>query len=411
MKKKFVNILLLGCLIVIPSLFNSCGNGRFESVGNELGSVTGSSTGTGGGVAAAVARCESARRSAYSSTYYPFLKTNCAVCHATGPGSGFFAAPGLAVAYGAFVTKGEAKVYEYATGGGSPGSHGGFGAAQKAVADGFRGRWTAAQSAYDSCIAATGETNTSAASIPVPSKFTVAKSFTVTGPTAPVTMSWNTETEMLSAAQKFNGGTFSMILSVTDLGAGQGLYEFRNPRFVNANPAGAALLKGIAVKVDGTLIPGGTTFYDLERYIPNLAGNNSRTLTLNAGGAITFAAPINVAMNISVGFSILELANFTFDPPTFQTLSTNGGIFVAKCQGCHGNQGGLNMTTYNNVVGSVAASNLTIVSKWSLETSELYRQTEGGFMPTSAPLTQPEKDRVRDWILDGAPNTAADRRP
>lgn len=404
-KKKLVNVILLGCLIAIPSLFNSCGNGRFESVGNEAASF--SSSGGGGGSLSAADKCQVNRQRAFANTYHAFTKRNCVACHANLQAP-FIASSNVGTAYNAFLGKGEELVYDYATAGGAAVHQAAFTGPQlKPAADAIRPTWMAAQSAYDACMLAAGSTGGSNP-IPVPSKFTVAKPFTV-APGTPVTMTWNTETEMMNAANAYQGGTFSMIVSVTDLGSGQGLYEFRNPRFVNAGAA-SAYIKGVAVRVDGVLIPGGSTFYSVERYVPNIANNNSRQLTQNAGGAIAFPGLTNVPLNIQVGFTELEPADIVFNPPVFTTLSTNGGIFAAKCNGCHGASGGLNLAVYTNVVGSVANSGLTIVSKWSLDNSELWQQVDGGLMPTSGPLTQPEKDSIRDWILDGAPNTAADVR-
>ncbi len=405
MKKKLINIVLLGCLVAIPSLFNSCGNGRFESIGNS--SISSSST--GGGTLSAAAKCEINRQRAFSNTYYPFAKRNCVPCHENAGGSGFFASKVIGVAYNAFLDKTEARVYEYATSDAPLHKAGFTGSTLKATADPLRPTWRAAQTAYDLCILAAGSVEGTIQTIPVPSKFTIAKPFTV-APGTPVTMTWNTGSEMVNGANAFEGGTFSMVASVTDLGNNQGLFEFRNPRFVNANPTSTALIKGIAVQIKGVLVPGGSTFYTLERYIPNIANNNSRQLTRSAGGAISYLGPLNLPMDIQIGFTLLETAKFVFDPPVFATLAGTGGTFAAKCTSCHGNSGGLNLTVYNNVVGSVAVSGLPIVSKWSLTDSYLWEQVDGGLMPKAAPLTQPEKDRIRDWILDGAPNTAADVR-
>lgn len=412
MKKRFINVVLLGILIGIPALFNSCGNGRFESIGN-----TNLSSG-GGGTLNSAARCESARQTAFKNTYWTFTKTACNGCHFSGgPGSGAFAATNFSVAYNAFTEKGEAKIYDYIVNGGGP-SHATFtgnnlSAPNRALIESVKPSWMIAEDAYIACIAAVGTggggTEPPKEKIPVPSKFTIAKPFTVAAVNQPLTMTWNTENEMVSAADNFVGGTVTLTVTAADVGNNTVQYAFSNPRFVNTNPMPARVV-GVAIKIDNVLVPGGTTFFGLNRLIPNIAGNNSRALTLNAGGAVLFVGELNKTLNIQVGFTMLRQENITFNPPTYSQLIAAGGIFQMRCSGCHGNAGGVSLANYNFVGSAAGVSGLPIVTKWTLGDSELYRQVEQGLMPTTGPLQPAEVERIRDWILDGAPNTPNDIR-
>jgi len=79
-------------------------------------------------------------------------------------------------------------------------------------------------------------------------------------------------------------------------------------------------------------------------------------------------------------------------------------IFTSDCIHCHGGAGGLELDSYANLIaGGVSGP---VVNPGSPNTSILIHRLEGTILPTmpadGPPLTGPEIDRVRQWILEGA---------
>ena len=79
-------------------------------------------------------------------------------------------------------------------------------------------------------------------------------------------------------------------------------------------------------------------------------------------------------------------------------------IFDADCDHCHGGAGGLELTSYAGLLlGGLSGA---AVIPGSPDNSLLIHRLEGTIgprMPTDGPpLTQPEIDRIKQWILEGA---------
>jgi mono/diheme cytochrome c family protein len=425
--KKIFNLIFILSLILVPFFYNSCA-GKHDEGSLNLSSTKGI--------------CDAILKAEFETGYWPFVRDvrACVGCHATGPGSGFFANSNLDLAYDAFKAKGEATIASYATDkavhakGNKTGEQ--FHIDTVAL---LRPKWTAAQAAYNECAIANAnhdDDDTDNPEIVVPSKFTIKKSYT-TAPIVPpantsatVTMSWDLGTQMEKAADNVAGLTFEMILTAQDLGSGNTQYSFNNPRLINAS-ASAAYIKGIAVKVNGVLIPKGSAFYNVERYVPNVAQNNTRQLTRSLGGAIFFISPIDKPIDVQVGFIKVGAADITFQPLTLQQLNAAGGIFAVNCAGCHGASGGFSVANVNNMVGAYGTSLVTLVTPYVLGKSYIYgsinnypvenptyntdpamtADNKGASpMPVAGIMSQADRDRVRDWILDGAPAAAANIR-
>ncbi len=77
----------------------------------------------------------------------------------------------------------------------------------------------------------------------------------------------------------------------------------------------------------------------------------------------------------------------------------NNEIFVPLCVSCHGSvspQGGYSMSNYNAIKTRVVNNNANA--------SELYQRVIDNSMPPGSPLSNINKNRIRDWINNGALN-------
>src|SRR5690606_30570177 len=92
--------------------------------------------------------------------YYPFLRTNCSTCHASGPGSGFFASTNERLSFNAFMSKGEQKVAEFATSTHKPPN---TGTQHTQAINNLRASWAPKQSQFVSCQMSAGAGNTTVA--------------------------------------------------------------------------------------------------------------------------------------------------------------------------------------------------------------------------------------------------------
>lgn len=79
-------------------------------------------------------------------------------------------------------------------------------------------------------------------------------------------------------------------------------------------------------------------------------------------------------------------------------------IFSQDCIHCHGGAGGLNLESYDGVIAGGQSG--AVVLPGNPDQSLLPRRLDGTLppvMPTDGPpLTPPEVDRIKQWILEGA---------
>ena len=80
-------------------------------------------------------------------------------------------------------------------------------------------------------------------------------------------------------------------------------------------------------------------------------------------------------------------------------------IFNYSCTGCHGNSGGLNLTTYSGVMtgGNTGAA----IVAGDHASSLLWVRVENGSMPPSGTLSSDQVDLIAQWIDEGALETPA----
>jgi hypothetical protein len=78
-------------------------------------------------------------------------------------------------------------------------------------------------------------------------------------------------------------------------------------------------------------------------------------------------------------------------------------IFASRCSGCHGNQGGLSLASYSDVMkGGVIG---VVIVPSDPNNSLLYKYVSTGVMPKSGgQLTKEQVQIIMNWISQGALN-------
>jgi hypothetical protein len=133
--------LLVVMAVILLTTYNNCG--KFPGDAALDGAFTGASS---------VKLCDNGQsdpQALFAVTYHPFLKTNCAICHSSGPGKGNFANSGLLIAWNDFSQIGFSKISEYAIADSHnppySGSH------LKPEVDSLKERWVTGQQELSSC--------------------------------------------------------------------------------------------------------------------------------------------------------------------------------------------------------------------------------------------------------------------
>ena len=382
MKKAYYTATALGVAIAsIGLLFNNCSP---MHIGSETSLLS-------------LSGCQAILANEFQRGYYPFVKANCNACHTSGPGSGFFASPTPDIAFSYFLEKGYAKISDFAVSTHKPPY---TGDQHTTTINQLRASWAPVEAAYNNC-----KGDDLPPDVGIPDKVLVEKTANPAAG-ATVNLTWNTATDFINPANAYIGGSIVLTVRAVDTN-GVTAYQYENLRFINAG-AGAAYIKSLVVYVNNVLVDGESFLYT-ERYVPNVAGNNSRRL---APAAAFFASPIGSQIKVKLAVAVLSRSDIDFRPVTYAALTAPGGIFATNCQSCHGASGGVSLAAnnYNNVVGRTGASDKTLVSPYSLMDNFLYERMNNvtSPMPPAGLLPQADRDRVRDWILDGAPlNDAA----
>ena len=84
------------------------------------------------------------------------------------------------------------------------------------------------------------------------------------------------------------------------------------------------------------------------------------------------------------------------------TSEIQSAIFNQKCTGCHGDSGGLSLTSYQNLMSGDSDDGPVVIPN-SSSSSLLWQYVNDGTMPSGEPpLSQSEKNKIADWIDQGA---------
>jgi mono/diheme cytochrome c family protein len=387
MKSKYVlNSILILFVCALPLLFNNCAATHSDGSQNN-GSTSGA--------------CAEQLMAGYKSSYFPVLTNNCSSCHSSGVL--MHGSSNVANSFATFQNKKD-NILEYAHG---RAPHQTVNAATIApLAMAAKPIWDTAEALYLTCLSRVGSDETPGNGVPVtvPDKFTTEKTATVpVGQT--VTLSWNLGTEMLNSGNNLAGAQIDILVKSLEYG-----YEFRLPLIKNTG-VNALFMRGIAVKVNGVVIPNGTSFYDSQRNVSNVTGKNERLLS--SGGGPVLLGNTGLPIKVALGFIELRVSDYpTFNPLNYMELTAAGGVFATSCVSCHNGGAtpiagfGVATANYRNLIGGNGASGNPLVTPFNLEASNIYQRmisdSPGLVMPTAGKLPVASINQVRDWILDGA---------
>jgi mono/diheme cytochrome c family protein len=343
------------------------------------------------------AQCVQIKEASFVQNYHPWLKSNCAACHAQGgSGNGAFADELPNIAFQAFDLRGAELINDRAL---DPNHQPGFtGPQHEAELAPLTANWENVELQYDTCVAQVDANGGAPIDPLLPQNaefFTVGK--TVVSSIEPNRISWDLETELeTSGAPSLPGVTFSLDMRTGTTDTGSSFYEFSTPRLETG--ASNVRIAVMEVRINGQLQRDATTFKGINTTVES---NSSRDLTLTTMVLPMITRP---ADTVSVGFGIIEETTEAPIAPgavRFSSLVGPGGVFANNCVGCHnaGNaQGGLNIENYQQLV------NTGYVTPGDLQSSLLYQRMRDGAnpMPPRGILNDAQLMFVENWILDGA---------
>lgn len=346
----------------------------------------------GSSVLAQGAGCLGSLKSSFSSTYYPFLRANCASCHYTGgAGNGAFADPNRTIAFEQFSMRSTALINGKAI---DPNHQPPFtGTRHQSAISGLDTRWQGAMATYQACKVASGEEPEPTPPAPQTANFvTVPKVMNATNNNRTIT--WNFANE-LQQGTPIAGLQLQLNVRIFTSPTGLKSYQFSNPR-LRISGAQAYRVMRMDVMVNGRLEASSTTYRSVDRRVP---GNN-QTRQLSAA-TLVLEMNTNAADTVSVGIG--ELQPIDFAPPTFaQLVDPATGVFGMHCVSCHGPvdpPGGFDISNRGTLIG------LFYVVPFNPMLSVLHTRVTNAAspMPPTGLISAQEQKQILDWILDGAP--------
>ena len=361
-----VKILLI--VTMVTALYNSCGPVHHK----------------GKGAFALSGECAGPLKQVFSDDYHPFLQNNCNTCHVVGgQGKGYFSEDNFELAFEAFMNAGQKSIHANTVGNHKPPY---TGPQHNSVAESMKSKWLQAEAEFNSC-------NSNKGGGPVnPNLATIAKQIDIGNNTK--TMSWDLGSEMVVQANQIPGATFSIrIRRGTNLATPpQDYYELFEPVLDASGTSDAVRVAYVAIYLNGQEI--GSTWLNVDVTVKQGESQQIGFSALQEEGV-----NIQSTDTLTIYFGILALVNF--NPPTFQQLQAQ--VFNS-CTGCHnsGNPAGtLDMSSYNAIMNDIG-----MIVPGVPQSSEIYKRMtdQGNPMPTGGLLPVSQRDMVRDWILDGAPN-------
>lgn len=294
---------IMGSAILLTS-YNNCAPGfkTGQSEGsNDLSSVSGSVGGL----------CEDSLMGLFERGYYPFLRTNCAVCHATDVDKPQFANPDVKWAFQSFMDKGYTKVSNNAINAGHQAGY--TGPQHNQTINELRIEWQQGIKEFNQCKGATVISDTvDLASLL--SLQTAGKALPNLGMGQSAVLSWNLNTELermkgSDPLPNLPGAQFSIEVTRKQTAAGEQFYSFAAPTIYNSSVD--IIVKSIYIKVNGRLMTFPTTYRYIDTAIR--AGSKQDASGLISVGAATVPGATSSQDVIAVAFQ--TLAPTVLPPP------------------------------------------------------------------------------------------------
>lgn len=296
---------------------------------NNCGMQSGSDSNSAGPTTEAIAStgdlCEDDLLKLFSSGYHKFLKENCSICHAQGPGKGRFANADVKIAIQDFNEVGVTKVSTNAT---STTHNPPYSGAQHIqVINELKLEWQKGQEDYVTCEGV----GSVVSNIPVEDLIT----YELKAQTVPA-LNFDEEKEMTWVVNQdlsringtgdlpnFPGALVSIKISRHKTGGGDEYYSLRAPTFYSSQVD--AHIKGMHVKINGMLLKVPTTFKYVDRDIRALSKNDATGLLTT--GALVIPGITSAADRITLDFEDLKVVTL---PPPQQPIKVNfGGAAVS----------------------------------------------------------------------------------
>lgn len=289
--------------------------------------------------------CEDQLMNFYSRSYQPFLITNCASCHSTGPGKGQIANKDPHVSYKDFMQIGYSKVSANAISDGHnypySGSH------HTQTVNDLKITWVKALSEYDLCLGGNGE---------VQETLTIKQraTFALTPKVIPA-MGDNEERRVeftfasdLSPIKEtpvpnLYGAKISFMIRKVLKGTDR-TYSVHSPRLYGNTED--IRIKGIFTKINGRYIQYSTNFIFSDSKIPKGATEAS-TSSLVSTGALTIAGAMFPDDTISFDFELLERTVIPPPPPPVYLSFTGARTVLAPAGGSIDPVAPANEVTFN----------------------------------------------------------------
>ena len=90
------------------------------------------------------------------------------------------------------------------------------------------------------------------------------------------------------------------------------------------------------------------------------------------------------------------------EPVSVSYTNNIKNIFDSSCVSCHGSSGGISLSNYNSIFLTGDSGNPGVVAE-DINQSEIWNQIATDGMPKNGPpLTDDDKDLIRQWIEEGA---------
>ncbi|NQZ02131.1 MAG: hypothetical protein HRT45_15840 [Bdellovibrionales bacterium] len=365
------------------------------------------SDGSGGSANPLTNKCGLSLEQTFASSYHGLLKNQCAGCHVQGGvGKGAFADSNVATAFSQFMLTGSDFVRTRAL---DPVHQPPFtGPVNQPAIDSIDPAWNDAVATFDSCQADLerdnrnpGPSPTIPEDDPIVEKIdvdleTTAKTIAANG--SPKTLSWNlgNESAVNSTGLNLSNVRLEVDVVVFTSPTNERSYQLSNPRL---RAAGQALrLRYLEILLNGQYYQLGSAFKTSDRRVPA-----NQTRQLSTGTLIVNETPNS---NDTLALGVGEITEIDFNPPSFQQLVANNGVFGQNCAGCHGGgnpSAGFRIANYAEITGKF------LVVPFEPQLSQLYTRMNDTInpMPASGILPTASRQQVLDWILDGAPSGAA----
>ena len=312
--RTYINFGLAGLGLILLLGFNNCQATKDQAINLETDTSSSLTPAQGiDGVTGTL--CEQDIKRNFGRSWWGFTRTNCATCHANGPGKGRFATPNINLAYDEFMLSGFDKVGKNAT---NPNHNPPFTGTQHFMEiNSYKVEWLKALENYSVC---SGDYSV-APTEPQIDKISISSSEKVIGLTADnqtKVIAWTINNDIKRLAGKpgnnpnIPGGVFSISVGRYKNTAGATYYTFFSPTLdgqtVDVN------FNGLFISLNGLLLKYPSTFSFLKvdvRKIQDIVGDNKSTLV--SGGSLV--APKFVVPGDTISVSFIDLKQIVMLPP------------------------------------------------------------------------------------------------